>query len=248
MQTTTARRAITVGDPSHLDADAGLCDDVRGGLSAAQNTPPSKYFYDARGSELFDAICRTPVADFETGLRVLPPTIGKLIVFLGSTIGNCSDTEVVGFLRTARAAMGSKELFLLGTDLVKDEGVLNAAYNDASGIPAEFNKNVLRVLNRKLDAEFALDTFTHRAFYRADMQRIEMHLVSSRDQTVRIGALDWTVQFCAGESIRVEISRKFTPAYVRELLGRAGMDLCEYWPSDDNYFALSLGRRTLGVN
>lgn len=185
------------------------------------------------------------IADFHHGLEMLPRHGRRLVAFLGGTIGNFDDEEASEFLAGVRCAMGPEDCFLLGTDLVKDPKVLHAAYNDAAGHSAAFNQNVLNVLNNELDAHFRVDTFEPRAFYNEPQRRIEMHMVSKIAQSVRIGSLDWSATFRAGESIRTEISRKFTRDGVSELMSRAGFELSDWYPSDNDYFALSLSRPKL---
>ena len=149
------------------------------------------------------------VGDFEEHLGLLPRGESQLIAFLGSTIGNLDPVARKRFFADIRAAMRPGDAFLLGTDLVKDTGRLVRAYDDAAGVTAEFNRNVLSVVNRELDADFDVDAFEHVAVWDADEEWIEMRLRSTTDQTVRIGALDLTVDFAAGEELRSEISAKF---------------------------------------
>jgi L-histidine N-alpha-methyltransferase len=293
----------------------GLLRDVAWGLSRPQKELPPKYFYDKRGSELFDEITRLPeyyltrteralldcwsaplmaalrpAALVELGagsadktrllldamvyaergdvyvpidvsaefleesanrLREEYPTLGieplvgdiadpldldpslpepALIAFLGSTIGNFDPTGARRLLRNVAGAMRPGDSFLLGADLRKSPAVIEAAYNDTQGVTAEFNLNMLRVLNRDLGADFALETFEHRAFYDRTLHRIEMHVVSTDDQTVHIPGVG-TVQFAGGESIRTEISCKYDRASLTEMLGAAGMQI-NRWITD----------------
>jgi len=286
-----------------------LLRDVARGLSRPQKELPPKYFYDRRGSELFDEITRLPeyyltrteralldcwsttlmtalrpAALVELGagsadktrllldamvyaghgdvyvpidvsaefleesankLRAEYPSLGieplvgdiadpldldpalpqpALIAFLGSTIGNFDPTGARTLLRHVANAMRPTDSFLLGADLRKDPAIIEAAYNDSRGVTAEFNLNVLRVLNRDLGADFNLAAFEHRAFYDRSLHRIEMHLVSTDDQTVHIPGVG-SVTFAGGESIRTEISCKYDRASLAELLGSAGMRL-----------------------
>ena len=139
--------------------------------------------------------------------------------------------------------MGEGDLFLLGVDLVKDPRVLHAAYNDAAGITAEFNLNILQVINRELGGEFDPSTFRHYAFFNPRESRIEMHLASLLDQEVPIGALGASVPFTRGETVLTEISRKFTRSSVAELLADGGMELLEVHTDPESLFALCLARR-----
>jgi dimethylhistidine N-methyltransferase len=309
---------------SHLDA---LRRDVRAGLTSTPKTLPPKYFYDARGSDLFDEITRLPeyyptraetailtahadevaqiadcatlvelgsgtsektrllllaltragvlqrfvpfdvdpavlalasaaigaeypqltiqpvIGDFEEHLDLLPHHGQTLVAFLGSTIGNLEPTPRAAFLATVGSVLQPGDLFLLGTDLVKDAGRLQRAYDDAAGVTAEFNRNVLRVVNRELAADFDLDSFEHVAIWDATNEWIEMRLRSTREQSVTIGDLGLTVQFGAGEEMRTEISAKFRRDKVRDELAAAGLDMINFWTDPAGDFGLSLSRR-----
>ncbi|MDY6943160.1 MAG: L-histidine N(alpha)-methyltransferase [Pseudomonadota bacterium] len=300
-----------------------LEEDVKSGLCDPPRTLPPKYFYDERGSQLFDRICDTPeyyptrtedallaadaediirlaqpdhivelgsgtarktrhlfnaasaighrvsywpfdvcepllvsvaeslrqeypamavnplVGDYHAGLDGLPPIEGRrLFVFLGGTLGNFTESESVEFLTELRGLMRDGDTLLLGVDRVKDHDVLNAAYNDAAGVTAEFNTNVLRVLNRELDANFDVDAFRHRAQFVAERGQVEMYLVCDVPQTVRFGALDLEIQFNAGERLRTEISRKFTPQTLTSLLTSAGLSVVHHAEPTNRYFSL----------
>ncbi|KQT89226.1 dimethylhistidine N-methyltransferase [Marmoricola sp. Leaf446] len=301
-----------------------MADDVRAGLTAMPRTIPPKYFYDARGSLLFDEITRLPeyyptrteraileehakdvalatearslvelgsgtsektrllldalrdtgtletfvpldvdpailaeaaaavaqeypgvtvapvVADFERHLTLLPRHPRRLLAFLGSTIGNLDPDQRADFLGRVRATLVEGDAFLLGTDLVKAEDRLVAAYDDAAGVTAQFDLNVLRVLQRELGAELDPDAFEHRAVWVAEEERIEMRLESVRDQTIRIGALDLDVELTAGEQVRTEISTKFRREGVERELAAAGLRLTHWWTDAAGDFALSL--------
>ena len=303
-----------------------LAEDVRRGLLAPQKTLPPKYFYDDRGSELFDAICDLPeyyltrtgqalldhvaaqvvraarpsvlvefgsgtsrttrtllnalaqarrevcyvpmdvsegmlrraardllreypglrihgiVGDYERDLHRLPPGRQRLVLFLGSTIGNLTRTATAEFLRSLRHQLGSGDHFLLGVDLVKPVEILEAAYNDRAGITAEFNRNILRVINRDLDATFDLDQFEHVAFFNREQSQIEMHLRARSAQRIAIRGLDLTVSFAAGETIHTEISRKFTRDEVETALRAAGFQSVDWYTPPNNFFALALSR------
>jgi L-histidine Nalpha-methyltransferase len=184
------------------------------------------------------------VGDFTLDLDHIHRGGRRLVVFLGGTIGNLLPEARARFLRDVAELLGSDDFFLLGTDLVKDVDRLEAAYDDAQGVTAEFNKNVLRVMNRELDADFDLDAFEHVAFFDTEREWIEMRLRSTREQTVRVRALDLDVSFGAGEEMRTEISAKFTHARVEAELAAAGMELVAWWTDSEGDFALSLARRS----
>ena len=311
----------------HLDPGAlatQMAIDVRAGLTAEPKTLPPKYFYDARGSELFDQITRLPeyyptraerailearvrdiatltaaetlvelgsgtsektrlllrelttagtlrrfvpfdvdpavlqdasaavakefptlevepvVGDFERHLAELPRHPRRLLAFLGSTIGNLDPGHRATFLDGVRRTLTSGDAFLLGTDLVKEPARLVAAYDDAQGVTAEFDKNVLRVLNRELGADFEPGAFEHVAVWDADREWIEMRLESVRAQGVRIEALDLDVSFEEGEQVRTEISAKFRRDRITEELAAAGLQVTQWWTDPAGDFALSL--------
>ena len=315
---------------SHLDpADFGdaLRDDARRGLTAAPKDLPPKWFYDARGSDLFDEITRLPeyyptrtersilleratelvdasgadtvvelgsgtsektriildafhhagrlrtfvpfdvsestlrdaasaiateypgtavhavAGDFERHLHLLPATGTRLVAFLGGTIGNFAPTPRAAFLASLAATLRPGETLLLGTDLVKDPARLVRAYDDAAGVTAEFNKNVLAVLNRELGATFDPADFDHVAHWDPDEEWIEMRLRARRALDVPVPAIDLTASFAAGEEMRTEISAKFRRDGVERELGAAGLELVEWWTDPVGDFALSLSRR-----
>ncbi|MER5527926.1 L-histidine N(alpha)-methyltransferase [Streptomyces sp. NPDC002677] len=301
--------------------DAALRADVLNGLTATPKTLPPKWFYDARGSDLFEQITELPeyyptraereilltrsgeiaaasgartlvelgsgssektrllidaltslevyvpvdvsesaltqagqalieerptlsvhalIADF-TGRMSLPETPGpRLLAFLGGTIGNLLPAERARFLASVRGLLTPGDTLLLGTDLVKDEDVLVRAYDDAAGVTAEFNKNVLAVVDRELGADFDPDAFEHVALWDADEEWIEMRLRSLTDQTVKIPALDLAVEFADGEELRTEVSAKFREEGVRGELAAAGFELTHWWTDEAGRFALSL--------
>ena len=306
------------------DHRAPLALDVRGGLTRQPKRLPPKYFYDDRGSRLFEAICQLPeyyltrtehallaeiadaviataaprqlvelgsgasrktrllldaltrvdpaatyvpidvsestlrqsaaslhaaypglhvhaiVADYDRGVPALAAHGPNLVAFLGSTIGNFVPPDDVHFLRAVARQLAPGDHLLLGVDLVKAVGRLHAAYNDAAGVTAEFNRNVLRVLNRELRADFDPARFEHVAFYDAERAQVEMHLRARAAHTVRIAALDLTVGFAADETIHTESSRKFTHATAAALLTAAGFRLARWYTSPDAAFALAL--------
>lgn len=300
--------------------------DVREGLTSAPKTLPPKWFYDQRGSELFEEITKldeyypsraerailrahageiaaasgartllelgagsgektrllldalsasgtleryVPVdvsgaflveaargiagaypaidvhaveADFGQHLDLLPSAGPRLIAFLGGTVGNLTPAERAGFLADLRATMGDGDRLLLGTDLVKDPGRLVRAYDDARGVTAAFNRNVLRVINAELSADFDPDAFAHVAHWDADAEWIEMRLRSVRDQRVRVGDLDLDVEFGTGEEMRTEISAKFRLETLPGELAASGFAVDRSWTDPDGDFALSLAR------
>jgi L-histidine N-alpha-methyltransferase len=300
---------------------AALRADVRRGLTGSPMTLPPKWFYDARGSELFDEITTLPeyyptraereillarsgeiaaasgartlvelgsgssektrylidaltglrtyvpvdvsesalalagralvaerpglevhalIADFTAGLA-LPGTPGpRLVAFLGGTIGNLLPAERAAFLASVRALLAPGDALLLGTDLVKDEEVLVRAYDDAAGVTAAFNKNVLTVINRELGADFDPAAFEHVARWDAEREWIEMRLRSRTAQTVKIPAVDLAVDFAEGEDLRTEVSAKFREEGVRGELAAAGLESVRWWTDGEGRFALSL--------
>lgn len=186
------------------------------------------------------------VGDYDRHLDRLPPGDRRLILFLGGTIGNFTAGEARDFLARIAARMGPGDRLLLGTDLVKEPALLHAAYNDAQGITASFNKNVLQVINRELDGEFDLDSFKHLAFFDEGSSQIEMHLQATEDFSVHIGKLDISVDFIEGETIHTEISRKFTRESVADLYGQAGLEMVSWHTPANGWFGLSVARRQEG--
>ncbi len=306
--------------------------DVIAGLSAARKSLPCKYFYDARGSELFERICATPeyyptrteraileahadeiaeatgavelvelgsgsarktrvlleaysarrpevhfapidVSDsmleessrklvaryddlfirgiagtYESALAALHPAPEpqRMFLFLGSTIGNFTESQRARFLARIRAAMEPGDWFLVGFDRVKERAVLEAAYNDAEGYTAAFNLNMLAHLNARFHGDFDVSRFRHLAFFDADKSRIEMHLESGRAQTARLRDLDLDAGFEAGETIHTEISRKFEPDDLAAELKSLGFARAADWSDPRGWFSLMLLRRPGG--
>ncbi|MFF0078282.1 L-histidine N(alpha)-methyltransferase [Streptomyces canus] len=180
------------------------------------------------------------IADFTGGLS-LPGTPGpRLVAFLGGTIGNLLPVERAAFLASVHALLSPGDALLLGTDLVKDENVLVRAYDDAAGVTAEFNKNVLTVVNRELGADFDPGAFDHVALWDAENEWIEMRLRSRTEQTVKVPALDLAVDFAADEELHTEISAKFRKEGVRAELAAVGLELAHWWTDSEGRFALSL--------
>ncbi len=301
--------------------------DVRRGLSAPQKRLPAKYFYDDRGSRLFDRICDLPeyyvtrteqalleevagaiirasrprdlvefgsgasrktrllldaaerelgeiryvpidvsesmlrrsaqallhdyprlrihgvAGDYERHLNHLPTGRHRLVAFLGSTIGNFTPLEAEAFLTRVAAHLDRGDHFLLGVDLVKDRAVLHAAYNDAAGVTAAFNRNVLQVINRVLDGDLDPTAFEHLAFFNEEKSQIEMHLRAQQTHRAHLRALPMELTFRAGETIHTEISRKFTRAETEATLERAGFTPVRWFEPSNRYFGLSLSRR-----
>jgi L-histidine Nalpha-methyltransferase len=184
------------------------------------------------------------VGDFERHLDALPPARGpRLIAFLGGTIGNFLPGARRRFLRTLAGRLAPGDHLLLGTDLVKDPVVLEAAYDDAAGVTADFNRNVLHVLNAELGADFDPEAFDHVAFFDTDREWIEMRLRARSRQVVRIPAVGLTVHFAAREELRTEISAKFTAERLDGDLRAAGLRLARWFTDPGDLFAVSLSRR-----
>lgn len=320
---------MSAGSTTHLDPDGrrtALIADVREGLGSRPHTLPPKYFYDARGSELFDEITRLEeyyptraereilvdhaeeitrltdaatmielgsgtsektrllldafhhhgtlrrfvpldvdpvvleqaaeqlrtehpgldivpvVADFEHHLDTLPVEGPRLVAFLGSTIGNFEPDARGRFLAEVGAMIGPEDFFLLGTDLVKDPARLVAAYDDGAGVTADFNRNVLRVLNAELGADFDPDAFEHVAVWDPRCEWIEMRLASSVAQTVSVPGADLVLHLQSGDEIRTELSAKFRRERVADELDAAGLELRRWWSDAAGDFGLSLSR------
>ncbi len=320
-------RTTTVTVDVRLAPDAlrtAMARDVREGMSAPQKRIPPTWFYDDRGSELFDEITRLPeyyptrterellvrhapemvevakadtlvelgsgtsektrilldafvetdrlerfvaldvseltlraaaasiardypgvavhavVGDFLADLPALPTDGRRMVAFLGSTIGNLAPAPRAEFLHAVAQGLGDGDTLLLATDLAKDPGRLVAAYDDGAGVTAEFNRNVLRVLNRELDANFAVDEFDHVATWNADEEWIEMRLRAQRAQEVHFGSLDLDVSFAPGEELLTEISAKFRPDRVRDELAVAGLGVLATWSDPAGDYLVTL--------
>jgi L-histidine N-alpha-methyltransferase len=183
------------------------------------------------------------IGDFERHLHHLPPADGpRIIAFLGGTIGNFPPGSRRRFLRGIARMLGSQDHLLMGTDLVKDPRVLEAAYDDSQGVTAEFNRNVLLVLNRELDADFDPEDFDHVALFDTDNEWIEMRLRARRAHTTDVRGLDLAVHFEEGEEIRTEISAKFTPVRLEGDMAAAGLELVSWMTDPDELFAMTLSR------
>lgn len=180
------------------------------------------------------------VGDFERHLDRLPAGGRRCIAFLGGTIGNFMPAERARFFAAIADGLGPHDSFLVGTDLVKDPVRLVRAYDDAAGVTAEFNRNVLLVVNRELDADFPVEEFEHVARFDTEHEWIEMRLRARRALRVRVGALDLDVEFAAGEEMRTEISAKFRRRGLDRELAAAGLRLERFWTDPAGDFAVSL--------
>ncbi|MCW2689736.1 MAG: putative methyltransferase [Mycobacterium sp.] len=186
-----------------------------------------------------DAVC----GDFEEHLAEIPGGGRRLVVFLGSTIGNLTPGPRAAFLRSLSDTLRPGDTLLLGTDLVKDTDRLVRAYDDSAGVTAEFNRNVLAVVNRELDANFDVGSFEHAARWNADEERIEMWLRAGSPQRVNVAALDLTVDFAAGEEMLTEVSCKFRPEAVAAELADADLRRTHWWTDPAGDFGLSLSAK-----
>ncbi|MEO8816242.1 MAG: L-histidine N(alpha)-methyltransferase [Mycobacterium sp.] len=183
-----------------------------------------------------EAVC----GDFEHHLAEIPAGGRRLFAFLGSTIGNFTPDSRAEFLAELGGVMHPGDGLLLGTDLVKDTGRLVRAYDDAAGVTAQFNRNVLAVVNRELNADFDIAAYTHVARWNAEAERIEMWLRAEGAQHVRIGALDLTVDFASGEEMLTEVSTKFSSERVATELAAAGLRCTRWWTDTAGDFGVSL--------
>ncbi len=187
----------------------------------------------------------TRVADYTEGLgEIDAPGERKLVLYIGSSVGNFEPAAAAALLRSLRAELAPGDQLLLGADQVKEEATLLAAYSDRQGITAAFNRNVLVRINRELGADFAPETFVHEALWNPTASRIEMHLRSRIRQAVEIPGLDLTVHFGAGESIHTENSYKFTDAGVVASLEGSGFALRRTWKDERGWFAVYLAEAT----
>ncbi len=298
--------------------------DVLAGLTANEKYIPSKYFYDARGSRLFELICRLPeyyltrtelvllrrfagalmegfqngdlvelgsganwkirilleainsssrstiryvpvdvsepailsatselmslypdltvapvVADFTRDLHRIPSGRKKLVLFFGSTIGNLDEDEAKRFFRSLSECLGPEDRFLLGLDMIKPVEILEAAYNDRQNITAEFNKNILLVLNEELSANFEVADFEHVAFFNNEKERVEMHLRAKRRVTVTLRSVGKSIVIKRGETIRTEICRKFKRESVETITEEAGLRVSRWFSDPRNWFSIA---------
>jgi L-histidine N-alpha-methyltransferase len=191
------------------------------------------------GLEIHGLVC-----DFEHHLERIPDGDGgRIVAFLGGTIGNLYPRPRREFLTRLALLLGPGDRLLLGTDLVKERSRLEAAYDDPGGVTSEFNKNVLAVLNRELGADFDLDAFEHVARYDAERGRMDIRLRSLADQSVRLDGIDLDVEFAAGEEMRTEISSKFTREGLEGIYAEAGLALAGWFTDPAGDYAVSLAQR-----
>jgi L-histidine N-alpha-methyltransferase len=187
------------------------------------------------------------IGDLERHLDRVPPAAGpRIVAFLGGTIGNFPPGSRRRVLRQIARLLGPDDHLLMGTDLVKDPEILEAAYDDAQGVTAEFNLNVLRVLNRELQADFDPEDFEHVALFDRRNEWIEMRLRARREHTTLVRDLDLPVHFDAGEELRTEISAKFTPERLEGDLAAAGLERVRWLTDAEGLFALTLSRISRG--
>jgi L-histidine Nalpha-methyltransferase len=195
-------------------------------------------------SEIPGVLVTPRVEDYTNGLELDQPNFGErqLLLYIGSSIGNFEPEEAERLLKNMRGALAPGDSMLLGVDLVKDEATLLAAYDDAAGVTAAFNLNLLARLNREVGADFDPEAFAHRAVWNPAHSRIEMHLVSPRRQTVKIPSLDLRIDFAAAETIHTENSYKYRLGQAEALLGKSGFTPTQTWTDDEERFAVCLAR------
>lgn len=250
------RIAERSGADTLIELGSGTSDKTRLLLDAMSSSGQLERFvaFDVAEPTLRDALAKLQVdypqvelsgvvGDFNQHLGELPDGGRRMVAFLGGTIGNLHPGERRDFYAALGATLTEGDSLLLGTDLVKERERMVAAYDDDAGVTAEFNRNVLAVINRELDADFDLDAFDHVARFDEPGSCVEMRLRSRGDQTVAIRSLDLEVAFADGEDIRTEISTKFDPEAVERELAAAGLAAEEHWTDDDGDFALWLARR-----
>ena len=178
------------------------------------------------------------VADFTHHMDMIPSDNSRLIMFLGSTIGNFDETMQIDFLRSVARSMKPEDRFVVGFDMIKPRETLEAAYNDSQGVTAQFNENVLHVLNRELNANFQPSLFEHVAFYNDDKERVEMHLRAKEKTVVTINGLNLKVPFDRGETIHTENSCKFSRSRVESMVCEAGLIIQEWYSDSKGWFSL----------
>ena len=236
-----------------VELGAGACDKTRVLLGALQETGSLSRYVPFDVSDEFLRSAATTlseefgqldihlvIGDFHQHLAEIPTEGRRMVAFLGGTIGNLNPAQRARFLFDLNCTMSSDDSLLLGTDLVKDPRRLVAAYDDAAGVTADFNRNVLRVLNEQLGGDFEPDNFRHVALWNEDEQWIEMRLRAQNAAQVSLAGAGITVRFDEGEDLLTEISAKFTPERVERELADAGFVLEEMWGADDGEFLLSL--------
>ena len=240
-----------------VELGAGSAEKTRLLLSAAVERQDTVFYepVDVSASALIEAQMR--IEEEIPGVLVCPrvedythnleldatlPTERRLVLYIGSSIGNFEPGESLMLLERVRAALDPGDCLLLGVDLAKDEVVLQAAYDDAAGVTASFNRNLLVRLNRELDADFHPEMFAHRAVWNAEKSRMEMHLVSETKQTVWLAGMDLHVEFAAGESIHTENSYKYRPGDAEALAAKAGFAPETTWTDERGWFAVCLAR------
>jgi L-histidine N-alpha-methyltransferase len=209
--------------------------DVDAGVLTAAGSAIEQEYPDIE----IDAVC----GDFEEHLGKIPRVGRRLVVFLGSTIGNLTSAPRAAFLAALSDTLQPGDGLLLGTDLVKEPGRLVRAYDDSAGVTAQFNRNVLAVVNRELEADFDVDAFEHVAKWNSDEERIEMWLRADSGQRVTVKALDLTVDFADGEEMLTEVSCKFRPEGVATELADAGLQHTHWWTDSSGDFGLSLSTK-----
>jgi len=185
-------------------------------------------------------------ADFMRQLSVVPPPAsggGRLVAFLGGTFGNIAPGDRRGFLNEIAALLGPEDVALIGVDPATDPERTRRAYDDAAGVTAQFNRNVLRVMNRELDADFPVDVFRHIARWVPELHRVEMRLRADTEIVVRLGALACDITIGVGEEILTEICGKFLRSQFDTIVGESGLEVCEWHTDPDELFALSVVRR-----
>lgn len=243
-------------DPDHIvELGSGSSRKTRHLLDAAGNRPRTYWPFDVSETMLVESarelVAQYPnlhvhalVGDYGAGLDLPVPASGsRLVAFLGGTIGNFTPDAARAFLRELRDSLQPGDWLLLGADRVKDIDTLIRAYDDADGATAAFNRNVLRVLNRELGADFDVDAFQHIARFNTERQAVEMHLCAAHDQTVQLPALDTQTVIRAGETIRTELSHKFSEVRLRELLDATGFETqVLYTAPEPLTFSLALAR------
>lgn len=243
-------------DLSLIELGAGTASKTRILIGAALEKQRKLSFYpiDVSRSALDEAVASlngdypglhvSPVvADYSHGLGQLAKCPGrKLLLYLGSSIGNFEPMQAGRMLHMMRSTLRPGDALLLGTDMVKPSDILLPAYDDSLGVTAEFNRNILRHINRELDADFSPATFKHIALWNAAFSRIEMHLESTRPQVINIRALQMRVNFVKGERIHTENSYKFTTPVVDSILDLAGFRRERTWTDPQGWFALHLAR------